>query len=63
MIGKISAIPGVEPVESPNDIKKTIVGLNDMGKGKRYAKLKQRKNRHEDIEVQKLIDHWWEVTS
>ena len=62
MIGKISGINGISPVDNPFDFQKgTILGLNDMGKGKRYAKLKQRKNKHPDKEVQKLIDQGWEV--
>jgi hypothetical protein len=50
---------------NPFDFKKgKILGLDDMGKGKkRYLKLKHRKNKHPDAEVQKLIDDVWELHS
>ena len=60
MQGKISGIQGAEPVENPNNLKRTIIG-NDTRN--RYQGLKKRKNRHEDPEIQKLIDKGWEVTS
>ena len=53
--GKISPIIGVQPVQSPNDIKKTITG-NDTRLSSRIKNLKRRRNRHEDPEVQKELD-------
>ena len=55
MQGKISPIIGVQPVQSPNDIKKTITG-NDTRLSSRIKNLKRRRNRHEDPEVQKELD-------
>ena len=53
MQGKISPIIGVQPVASPADNKKTILG-NDTKH--RYQRLKKQKNRHEDPEVQRELD-------
>ena len=59
MQGKISPIIGVQPVQSPKDIKKTILG-NDTKH--RYQRLKKQKNRHEDPEVQELDANLVKVT-
>ena len=59
MLGKISGINGISPVENPYDFKKgKILGIDSKH---RYQKLKQRKNKHEDKEVQKIIDQGWTV--
>ena len=55
MQGKISPIIGVQPVQSPNDIKKTITG-NDTRLSSRIKNLKRRQSKHEDPEVQKELD-------
>ena len=55
LIGKISAIPGVSPVENPNDNKAKILGV-DSKLSSRIKALKRRQSRHEDPEVQKELD-------
>ena len=59
IIGKISGINGISPVDNPNDFKKGVILGNDSKH--RYQKLKQRQSKHEDSEVQKLIDQGWTV--
>ena len=54
MIGKISGISGITPVDNPYDLQKGKILGNDSKN--RYQKLKQRRNKHPDKEVQKLID-------
>ena len=54
MQGKISPIIGVQPVQSPNDIKKTITG-NDTRLSSRIKNLKRRRNRHKDPEYRKNL--------
>ncbi len=61
MIGKISGINGVSPVENPNDFKKGIIFGNDSKH--RYQRLKQRRNKHPDAEVQRLIEDGFELVS
>ena len=59
--GKISGITGIDILENPYDQGKGIVlGVDDKH---RYQRLKQRKNKHPDQEVQKLIDQSWELQS
>ena len=54
--GKISAIPGVSPVENPNDISKgKILGIDTRLKT-RMRNLKRRQSKHEDKEVQAELD-------
>ena len=54
-VGKISPIIGVQPVQSPNDIKKTITG-NDTRLSSRIKNLKRRQNKHPDSDVQRELD-------
>jgi hypothetical protein len=59
--GKISGINGIETVENPFDEKKGIVlGLDDKH---RYQRLKQRRNKHFDAEVQQHLEDGYELTS
>ena len=61
MLGKISGISGITPVENPYDIKKgKILGIDSKN---RYQKLKQRRNKHPDNEVQRLINQGYELKS
>ena len=53
LVGKIAGVQGVEPIENPNDIKKSILGVDSKY---RYQRLQKRKNRHEDKEVQAELD-------
>lgn len=55
LLGKISAIPGVSPVDNPNDIKKTILGV-DSRLTSRIKRLKRQREKHEDKEVQRELD-------
>jgi hypothetical protein len=59
--GKISGIPGIEPVDNPYDIGKSTILGNDSKN--RYRNLKRQKARHPDSEVQKHIDDGYELTS
>jgi hypothetical protein len=57
--GKISGILGIEPVDNPYDIGKSTILGNDSKN--RYQRLKQRKTKHEDKEVQTLVDEGYEL--
>ena len=61
--GKISGILGIEPVDNPYDIGKSTILGNDSRLSDRIRKLKYRQNKHEDKEVQRLIDQGYEVIS
>ena len=50
--GKISGINGIQVSDNPFDSKLTVLG-NDVRLRSRIKKLKQRKNKHPDAEVQK----------
>ena len=50
--GKISGVQGVEPVANPFEIKKAILGVDSRH---RYQRLKQRRNKHPDPEVDKEL--------
>lgn len=59
--GRIAGIQGIEPVDNKFDYGKSTILGNDSKN--RYQRLKQRKNKHPDQEVQKLIDQGWELQS
>ena len=52
MLGKISPITGVQPIENPADRKTKILGV-DTRLGSRIRKLKRQREKHEDPEVPK----------
>jgi hypothetical protein len=59
--GKISGILGIEPVDNPYDFNKGVILGNDSKN--RYQKLKQRKNKHPDAEVQRMLEDGYELKS
>ena len=60
-LGKISGIQGIEPTDNKFDYGKGMILGNDSKH--RYQKLKQRKNKHFDPEVQKFLEDGYELTS
>ncbi|HEX7178103.1 MAG TPA: hypothetical protein VF220_00135 [Nitrososphaeraceae archaeon] len=56
MLGKISGINGISPVENPNDIKKGKILGDDVRLSNRIKKLKRRQNKHPDPYVQRELD-------
>ena len=63
MLGKISGISGITPVENPCDEKKGVILGTDSRLSSRIKKLKRRQTKHEDKEVQSLIEMGWELKS
>jgi hypothetical protein len=59
--GRISGILGIEPVDNPHDIGKSTILGNDSKN--RYQRLKQRKNKHPDAEVQRMLEDGYELKS
>ena len=59
--GRISGILGIEPIDNPYDFGKGVILGNDSKN--RYQRLKRKQNKHPDLEVQKLIDKGWQLTS
>jgi hypothetical protein len=59
--GRISGILGIEPIDNPYDFNKGVILGNDSKH--RYQRLKQRKNKHPDSEVQRMIDDGYELIS
>jgi hypothetical protein len=63
LAGTITGIQGVEISQNPLEDKRGIVlGLDDNVKH-RYRRLKHRKNKHPDAEIQRLIDQGYELKS
>ena len=60
--GTIQGIQGVEILASPYDSGTVITGDSSRLKD-RMNRLKQRKNKHEDKEIQTLIEAGWELTN
>ena len=58
--GTIQGVEGVEILQSPYDRGIVITGTDDKH---RYQNLKNRKNKHEDPEVQRLIEQGYSVVS
>jgi hypothetical protein len=52
---------GIEPVHNPYDFNKGVILGNDSKN--RYQKLKQRKNKHPDAEVQRTPEDGYELKS
>jgi hypothetical protein len=59
--GTITGIQGIETVENPYDVGKGVILGNDSKN--RYQKLKQRKNKHPDAEVQRMLEDGYELKS
>ena len=60
--GVITGIQGVEILQSPYDSKAVILG-NDSTLKNRYRNLKQRKNKHPDLEIANLQSQGYELIS
>jgi hypothetical protein len=61
--GTITGIQGVEISQNPLEDKRGIVlGLDNNVKN-RYRRLKNRKNKHPDAEIQRLIEQGYELKS
>ena len=59
-LGTVTGIQGVEILQSPYDSKAVILGNDSKN---RYQRLKQRKTKHPDSEIQTLIEAGWELTN